>query len=77
MNPLLCRDLKPGDIFLKMATNSLTHKLIKFVQSLAGQPNAFPGHAALALDTQLCIEAQAAGSHNLREIELQKTTHER
>ena len=61
MKQLLCRDLKPGDILLKMATTSFTHKLITFAQNYAGQPNAFLGHAAVALDTQFCIEAQAAG----------------
>lgn len=61
MNQLRCRDLKPGDILLKMATNSLTHKIIQAGQRLTGQPNAFLGHAAVALDTQFCIEAQAHG----------------
>lgn len=61
MKQLLCRDLIPGDILLKMATTSLTHKIIKAGQRLAGQPNAFLGHAAIALDTQFCIEAQASG----------------
>jgi hypothetical protein len=58
---LLCRDLRPGDILLKMATGSLTHRIIRLGQSLAGQPNAFLGHAAIALDTQFAIEAQAHG----------------
>jgi hypothetical protein len=61
MKQLFCRDLKPGDILLKMATTSVTHKLIQLGQNLASQPNAFLGHAAVALDTQFCIEAQAAG----------------
>ena len=61
MTHLLCRDLKPGDILLKMATTSFTHKIIQAGQRLAGQPNAFLGHAAIALDTQFCIEAQASG----------------
>jgi len=61
MRQLLCRDLKPGDILLKMATTSFTNKLIQAGQKLAGQPNAFLGHAAIALDTQFCIEAQASG----------------
>jgi hypothetical protein len=58
---LFCRDLKPGDILLKMATNSFTHRLIQLGQGLAGQPNAFLGHAGIALDTQFVIEAQAHG----------------
>jgi hypothetical protein len=58
---LRCRDLRPGDILLKMATNSFTNRLIRFGQELAGQPNAFLGHAAIALDTQFAIEAQAHG----------------
>jgi hypothetical protein len=61
MNQLLCRDLKPGDILLKMATSTFTNKLIRFGQSLVGQSNAFLGHAAVALDTQFVIEAQAGG----------------
>lgn len=61
MKQLLCRDLKPGDILLKMATNSLTHRIIRLGQKLAGQPNDFLGHAAIALDTQFAIEAQAHG----------------
>jgi hypothetical protein len=61
MNQLRCRDLKPGDILLKMATTNLTNQAIQLAQRLAGQANAFVGHAALALDTQFCIEAQASG----------------
>lgn len=61
MKQLFCRDLRPGDILLKMATTSLTHRLIQAGQEWAGQPNAFLGHAAIALDTQYCIEAQASG----------------
>lgn len=61
MRQLLCRDLKPGDVLLKMATTSFTHRIIQAGQKLAGQPNAFLGHAAIALDTQFCIEAQASG----------------
>ena len=44
-----------------MATNTFTNRLIRFGQELAGQPNAFLGHAAIALDTQFAIEAQAHG----------------
>jgi hypothetical protein len=61
MNQLLCRDLKPGDILLKMATTTVTNRLIQLAQNWAAQPNAFLGHAAIALDTQFCIEAQASG----------------
>ncbi len=61
MKQLFCRDLMPGDILLKMATNSLTHQFIQASQSLVGQPNAFLGHAAIALDTQFVIEAQKNG----------------
>jgi len=58
---LFCRDLRPGDILLKMATDSLTHRIIRLGQRVAGQPNAFLGHAAIALDTQFVIEAQKHG----------------
>jgi hypothetical protein len=61
MRQLLCRDLKSGDILLKMATNSLTHKIIRGAQRFMGQPNYFLGHAAIALDTQFAIEAQSVG----------------
>jgi hypothetical protein len=61
MKQLLCRDVKPGDVLLKMATTSLTHKIIQLGQKLGGQQNAFLGHAAIALDTQFVIEAQAHG----------------
>jgi hypothetical protein len=61
MKQLFCRDLKPGDILLKMATGGFTQRLIQLGQSLAGQPNAFLGHAAIALDTQFIIEAQRHG----------------
>jgi len=61
MKQLLCRHLKPGDILLKMATGSLSHKFIQFGQRFRGQPNDFLAHAAIALDTQFAIEAQAVG----------------
>ena len=61
MKQLRCNDLRPGDVLLRMATNSFTHKLIQLGQRLAGQPNAFLAHAAVALDTQFAIEAQKAG----------------
>ena len=61
MTQLFCRDLKPGDVLLKMASPSLSHKIIKLGQRLAGQPNAFLAHAAIALDTQFAIEAQKVG----------------
>jgi hypothetical protein len=61
MDQLLCRDLKPGDILLKMADQTLFNKLVILFQSCAKLPNAFIAHAALALDTQFCIEAQASG----------------
>jgi hypothetical protein len=61
MQQLRCRDLMPGDILLKMANPTLTHKIIVAGQRIAGQPNAFLAHAAIALDTQFAIEAQKAG----------------
>ena len=61
MKQLLCRDLKAGDVLLKMATPSFSHKIIQFGQRLVGQPNAFLAHAAIALDTQFAIEAQKVG----------------
>lgn len=77
MRQLLCRDLKPGDILLRMTSefsvslrgdnplravaDTVLHKVIGLGQRLAGQPNAFLAHAAIALDTQFAIEARAAG----------------
>lgn len=61
MKQLFCRNLKPGDILLKMATTSLTNRVIQSVQRWAGQPNAFLAHAAVVLDTAFCIEAQRHG----------------
>ena len=61
MQQLFCRDLRAGDVLLRMATQSLTHKVIQFGQRLTGQPNAFLAHAAIALDTQFAIEAQKVG----------------
>jgi len=61
MKQLRCLDLAPGDILLKMATSSLTHKIIQFGQRLVGQPNPFLAHAAVALDTEFAIEAQSVG----------------
>jgi hypothetical protein len=61
MNQLRCRDLKPGDILLKMATTNLTSQAVQSAQKLAGQANTSIVHAALALDTQFCIEAQNRG----------------
>jgi hypothetical protein len=61
MKQLLCRDLNPGDVLLRMATQSFSHKIIQLGQRLTGQPNAFLAHAAIALDTQFAIEAQKVG----------------
>ena len=61
MDQLLCRNLRAGDILLKMAGTSLSHRIIRMGQRLVGQPNAFLAHAAIALDTQFAIEAQKAG----------------
>ena len=77
MKQLFCRDLKPGDVLLRMAAElsqslkgdnvpgkereTALHKVIGLGQRLAGQPNAFLAHAAIALDTQFVIEAREAG----------------
>jgi hypothetical protein len=58
---LYCSDLRPGDILLKMATNTFTHKVIVAGQKLVGQQNAFLAHAAIVFDTQFAIEAQKVG----------------
>ena len=61
MKQLYCRDLRPGDVLLEMATPALAHKIIKLGQRLAAQPNAFLAHTAIALDTQFAIEALRVG----------------
>jgi hypothetical protein len=62
MKQLRCIDLKPGDILLKMANDTVTHAIIQFGQRvLAGQKNWRLAHAAIAFDTQFAIEAQAVG----------------
>ncbi len=61
MKQLFCRDLKPGDILLKIADKTLFNKLVVLFQNAAQLPNASISHAAVALDTQFCIEAQASG----------------
>jgi hypothetical protein len=61
MKQLLCRDLKAGDVLLRMATQLFHHKVIQFGQRLAGQPNAFLAHSAIALDPQFVVEAREFG----------------
>jgi len=77
MKQLFGRDLRPGDVLLRMATEfsqnlkgdnipgkvleTALHKVIGLGQRVAGQPNAFLAHAAIALDTQFVIEARQAG----------------
>jgi hypothetical protein len=77
MRQLFCRDLKAGDVLLRTAAElsqslkgdnvpgklreTALHKVIGLGQRLAGQPNAFLAHAAIALDTQFVIEAREAG----------------
>ena len=61
MKQLYCRDLRSGDVLLKMAASTFSNNIIRLGQKLVGQPNSFLAHAAIALDTQFVIEAQRAG----------------
>lgn len=70
---LKCRDLKPGDIMLKVSDSSwnfsgATSRVIQFGQSLAGGKNPGIVHAGLMFDSTYMIEAQSAGitAHDLR-----------
>jgi hypothetical protein len=75
MDQLRCKDLRPGDILLKVATDwkwgglatlkkSATQGFIKGYQRLTGQVNSFLGHAAIVLDGQSVVEAQSGGLTN-------------
>ena len=70
---LKCRDLRPGDIMLKVSDSSLnmsglTSRAIEFGQSLVGGRNPDIVHAGIMFDSTFMIEAQGGGitAHDLR-----------
>lgn len=65
---LLCRDLAPGDILLKVSDGSIVSRAIQLGQSLAGGANPGIVHAGLLFDKTFMIEAQGPGvlAHDLR-----------
>lgn len=61
MNQFHCRDIKAGDILLKVSDGSILSKAIQFGQKAVGDRNAGVVHAGLMFDSTYIIEAQAAG----------------
>lgn len=61
MPQLFCRDLKPGDIMLKVPHGSLFNKATKFLQNITGHINTEIVHAGLMFDSYIQIEALGAG----------------
>ena len=65
---LKSRDLKAGDIFLKVNDGSVLGKAIELGQSLTGGKNARVIHAGLMFDKTIAIESQGPGitAHDMR-----------
>jgi len=61
MNQLHCRDLKAGDILLKVSDGSILSKAIQFGQRAVGGQNSGVVHAGVLFDSTYIIEAQGAG----------------
>jgi hypothetical protein len=59
--PLRCRDLRPGDILLKLSDGSLISTAIRVGQSLTGGLNPHIVHAGVMFDSTYIIEAQGDG----------------
>src|SRR5262249_14727772 len=59
--PLLCRDLKPGDIMVQESTNNVVGKAIVFGQQQFGHGNSNFVHAGIMFDTTFILEALGAG----------------
>lgn len=68
MPELRCRDLRPGDILLKLSDGSFLAKAISLGQSLTGHLNPQIVHAGVLFDNNVVIEAQGGGilAHDLR-----------
>jgi hypothetical protein len=63
MNQLRCRDLRAGDLFLKVSAGSFTNRMIQFGQNLVGQKNPEVVHAGVMFDSTYCVEASGGGLH--------------
>ena len=58
---LRCKDLKAGDIMVKVNDGSLVAKLIKTGQALFKEKNPDITHAGLMFDSTFIVEAQGDG----------------
>jgi hypothetical protein len=58
---LRCRDLRAGDILLKVSDGSILSGVIEFGQAVTGGRNVGVVHAGLMFDSTYIIEAQSAG----------------
>jgi hypothetical protein len=58
---LRCRDLRAGDIMLKVSDGSVLSKAIKFGQRLVHGANPEVVHAGLMFDSTYIVEAQRSG----------------
>jgi len=58
---LRCRDLRAGDILLKVSDGSILSRAIELGQTATGGRNAGVVHAGVMFDSTYIIEAQAAG----------------
>jgi hypothetical protein len=61
MQQLHCRDLKAGDILLKVSDGSILSRAIQFGQHTVGGVNSGVVHAGVMFDSTFIIEAQGAG----------------
>lgn len=61
MNQLRCRDLRAGDLLLKLNAGSLINRVIRFGQSLVGQQNSEIVHAGILFDSTYIVEASGPG----------------
>jgi hypothetical protein len=59
--PLLCRDLKAGDIMVQASMNNVAGKAISFGQARVGQANSNYVHAGIMYDTTYILEALGSG----------------
>jgi len=68
MPELRCRDLRPGDILLKLSDGSFLARAISLGQNLTGHLNPQIVHAGVLFDNNVVIESQGAGilAHDLR-----------
>jgi hypothetical protein len=59
--PLLCRDLKAGDIMVQESLNNVAGKVIAFGQKQFGHANANFVHAGIMYDSSYILEALGSG----------------